>query len=330
MSDSIQLALYGATGVLGREILVALEGEGLEELELVAVAGGRSAGQDVPWPNGPLTVLSPEQVKLESVDIAIFATPPEVSERWAPALRDLGALVIDCSGATHSPTTSLAPGFDHGLLEDLESHISVASPAAAALCPLVAAAHGVTPLSSITATVLIGASMSGREGQEALSAQTVALLSHRMPDRGPFGSVLAFNLIPGGPRCEPEGDPWAELTRRDLRTLVPSLGEIPIRVQVVQVPIFSGVAITASLTTQAVPVDQEAVMTAIDARDDLFRSTQGRAALRDGLGLEGSLTGDLRWDEDGALECWVISDALQRTAMTVSSAAARVVGDELW
>ena len=99
-SESTQIVVYGATGVLGREILVALEGEALEELSTVQVTGVRSAGQEVPWPGKALEVVSPDAIDPDEVDIAILATPSEASEQLAAQLRDRGALVIDCSGPT--------------------------------------------------------------------------------------------------------------------------------------------------------------------------------------------------------------------------------------
>ena len=58
--------------------------------------------------------------------------------------------------------TTLSPGTD-AALEDLESLVAIANPAASALEPLVRAAQKATPLSAVTATVIVGASMSGRE-----------------------------------------------------------------------------------------------------------------------------------------------------------------------
>lgn len=329
-SESTQIVIYGATGVLGREILVALEGEALEELSTVQVAGVRSAGQEVPWPGKALEVLSPDAVDTHEVDIAILATPPEASEQLATELRERGALVIDCSGANHESVTTLGPGYDPAGLEDLESLVSIANPAAAALAPLVSAVGQVSPVTAVFATVMVGASMSGRDGQEALSSQTVALLSHRMPDSGPFGGVLAFNLLPEGPGATSEVDPWAQAARRHLKTLVPSLKDTPVHVQVVQTPIFSGLAVSTTILCADPNVEVSSVLEKVDQTDGLLRATEGLAALRDAMELDGSLLGTLRKDEDGALTCWIVSDALMRTASLVGDVVGRIVRDELW
>jgi aspartate-semialdehyde dehydrogenase len=329
-SESTQIVVYGATGVLGREILVALEGEALEELSTVQVTGVRSAGQEVPWPGKALEVVSPDAIDPDEVDIAILATPSEASEQLAAQLRDRGALVIDCSGANHGDVTTLGPGYDPSVLEELESLVVIANPAASALAPLVRSVAEVTPVSSVFATVLVGASMSGRDGQEALSSQTVSLLSHRMPDAGPFHGVLAFNLLPDGPGTTHEMDPWARAARRDLKALVPALEGTPVHVQVVQTPIFSGVGVSTTIVCADPTVEVSSVLEKVDQTDGLLRSTEGLAALRDAMELDGSLLGNLRRDEDGALTCWIVSDALMRTANLVGDVVGRVVRDELW
>lgn len=329
-SESTQIVVYGATGVLGREILVALEGETLEELSTIQVSGVRSAGQELPWPGKALQVVSPDAIDPDDVDIAILATPPEASEELAAQLRDRGALVIDCSGAAHENVTTLGPGYDPGVLAELESLVVIANPAASALAPLVRAVAQITPITSVFATALVGASMSGRDGQEALSSQTVSLLSHRMPDSGPFGGVLAFNLLPDGPGATSELDPWARAARRDLKALVPALEATPAHIQVVQAPIFSGVGLSVTLLCPEAGVDLGAILEKVDRTDGLLRATEGLAALRDAMELEGSLLGNLRRDEDGALTCWIVSDALMRTANLVGDVVGRVVRDELW
>ncbi len=329
-SDSTQIVVYGATGVLGREILVALEGETLEEQASLQVTGVQSAGQEVPWPGAPLQVVSPDAIDASAVDIAILATPPEASLKLAPELRDRGALVMDCSGALHEDATTLGPGYAVETLEELESLVSIANPAAAILAPLVRAVAALTPIASVQATVMVGASMSGREGQEALSSQTVSLLSHRMPDPGPFSGVLAFNLLPDGPGATSERDPWAEAARRHLKQLAPELDGSPVHVQVVQAPIFSGVAVAATLVPKGGSLNLSEVLERVDQTDGLLRSTERAAALRDAMELDGALLSSLRVDEDGALTCWMVSDALMRTANLVGDVVGRVVRDELW
>jgi len=188
----------------------------------------------------------------------------------------------------------------------------------------------VTGIASITATVIVGASMSGRDGEAALGAQTVALLSHGIPDPGPLGGVLAFNLLPGGPGEQNSGGGMAAATARELPALVPDLGGAAVRVQVVSAPVFSGVAVSVTLATDGGNVDRDAVLESIDGAPGLLRSTDGRPALRDALDLEGSLVGALRWDEDDTLMCWVVSDALQRTATTVAKIVGTVIEGELW
>ena len=151
-----------------------------------------------------------------------------------------------------------------------------------------------------------------------------------MPDPGPFGGVLAFNLLPDGPGATGKSDPWAGAARRHLKSLVPDLEETPVHIQVVQAPIFSGLAVSATVLCSGQEFDLDSVLKQVDQTDGLLRATEGLAALRDAMELDGSLLGTLRKDEDGALTCWIVSDALMRTANLVGDVVGRVVRDELW
>lgn len=89
------VAVIGATGAVGREVLRLLVERGFPAAAIRAVASPRSAGQRV---DGlPVEVLAPQV--FESVDIAIFDTPDEVALEWVPVATERGAVVIDNSAA---------------------------------------------------------------------------------------------------------------------------------------------------------------------------------------------------------------------------------------
>ncbi|MCB9729865.1 MAG: hypothetical protein H6744_15505 [Deltaproteobacteria bacterium] len=329
--DRYSIGIWGATGALGREVLVALEGEGLPLERLVVVAGSRTAGETVSFGGRQLTVQAPAEVDVSALDAAILATPSDVADTWRQRLIDAGVLVIDASRAAERsdalPLVWPALG-----LEALESHpggIAVPGAAASTVAPVLAALAGTGTIASVDLTVLLGAGSAGREGQETLSRQTLGLLGHRVPEEGPFGAVLAFNLVAGSAHATGDGDPVEAETAEALRRLVPPLAAVRPRVSVVQVPVFSGVGASVTVRFTSPGPARDAVVAALDAPDHLLR-VEGRLAARDAVELDEVMVGALRFDEDGAVRCFVAADALHRTGQAIASLLATIIAEDLW
>lgn len=277
------VALYGITGVLGREVKSALEVEHEGIGRFSGVAGKRSAGQETRWRGTSSAILGSLEVDASAVDFAILSIPADAASREAPRLLDAGARVIDLSGALampplpralKSPAPLVWPSLSSAKAVDWDLEVAVALPSATSstLSPLLdaltaAASIGtLPPLSSVDVTALLSASCAGREGVEALSRQAVGLLNYRpVLDPRPFPATLAFNTI--APPTD-EVVVFADRTGAELRRLVPALGDARVEVFPIWVPAFSG--LTLSVTLQfAAPVSPEALRTAIAAHPDL-------------------------------------------------------------
>ncbi|MCC6622738.1 MAG: hypothetical protein IT385_15865 [Deltaproteobacteria bacterium] len=308
MSDNV--AIYGITGALGREVLAALEVDHEGIGALVPVAGPRSGGQSVRWRGASLPVLGAGDVDPASVDVAIFATPPDVVAREAPRILHAGGRVIDASGVlarAASPAPLVWPQLRTTAALDLGATTAVSLPGALAssLAPLLevlAAAHDVgslPALASVDVVALVAASSAGRAGIDALSRQTVGLLNYQsIVDAEPFPGVLAFDVL---------ADPAAqsvvaeERLRAELATLLPRLGAQPSLVAL-WVPALSGQALTLTLGFGAaeglaalVPI----LKAGLQAHPDLTLATEDDA--HDDAPREAAADGDAA-DDDEAIE----------------------------
>lgn len=280
------VALFGITGALGRELLAELEvdHEGIEDL--FAVAGVRTAGQPVRWQGKNETVRSPADVPPSDVDFALFATPSEVVAREAPRLLTAGARVLDASGVLATapapkPLTAPAPLAwprlsGYGAL-DLEAATALALPSAIAstVAPLLDAVTlapaGLPKLESVAVTALLPASHAGREGIEALSKQSVGLLSYQsVIEPRPFPAVLAFNAV--APPLE-AAVVIEDRAAAELRRLVPAIGLAPVEITPIWIAAFSGLVATVSLRFAA-DVDPAALARVLDAHPDLERTDE--------------------------------------------------------
>ena len=99
MSKSLTVAVVGATGAVGREMLKTLHERNFPAAEVRAFASARSAGSKVPYGSGELVVQELKEDVFDGIDIAIFSAGGSTSERFAPHAAHAGCVVVDNSAA---------------------------------------------------------------------------------------------------------------------------------------------------------------------------------------------------------------------------------------
>jgi aspartate-semialdehyde dehydrogenase len=99
MSDKLTVAVCGATGAVGREMLKTLYSRKFPATEVLAFASARSAGKKVPFGDGELTVQELKEDSFEGVDLAIFSAGGATSTKFAPCAARSGCVVVDNSAA---------------------------------------------------------------------------------------------------------------------------------------------------------------------------------------------------------------------------------------
>lgn len=282
-TETHNVAIYGITGALGRELHAALEVEHEGISELLAVAGADSAGQIVRWRGGALSVRGASEIAPVDVDFALFATPSEVVTREAPRLLEAGARVLDASGVLASPplprglptpATLAWPRLASFKALDLEAATAVALPggAASTLAPVLdafiagRAVVGLPALKAVRGTLLLPASSAGKGGIDALSRQAVGMLNYQPAlDPSPFPALLAFNVV-----VPPPGSAvlYEAKASSELRRLVSGLDAVRIELQPLWIAAFSGIAAVLHLEFDG-PVDALALEKVLDAHPDL-------------------------------------------------------------
>jgi aspartate-semialdehyde dehydrogenase len=281
------VAIFGITGALGREIQVALESEQDAIARFFPVAGTASAGTSVPWRGAQLPVLGGAAVDPRDVDVAIFACRANTVRREAPRFARAGVRIIDASGTlSRAPLPAgvpldgvvgwprLARGVD-----DLKDATLVVLPdaIAATVAPVIDAVTIASqsdvgllpPLASIDLVVVKAASAAGRAGIDALSSQAVRLLNYQsVLDPAPFDAALAFNLIATANEDAMVDEAYATAA---LRALFPDLAATPVNLVTLQAGVFSGLAVVATLRF-ASPPNLATLATAFESHPDLARA----------------------------------------------------------
>ena len=95
----MKIAVVGATGLVGTEILKVLAGSGLKNEEILAVASEKSKGKKIAFKNGELSVIGIEEAIQQKPRFAIFSAGSSTSLEWAPKFAEAGTTVIDNSSA---------------------------------------------------------------------------------------------------------------------------------------------------------------------------------------------------------------------------------------
>ncbi len=193
-----QIAIVGATGAVGAELLKVLERRNFPVRQIRALGSARSAGKRIPWKDTRLTVESLSENSFDGVDVAFFSAGSEISRSHAPLAKKAGAVVIDNSPAFRmdADVPLVIPEING---DDIRNHKGIiANPNCTAAIALMA----LYPLHRIFRVKrAIGASYQAVSGTGAraiveLREQVAAVVNNRDVTPEVYPHPIAFNVLP--------------------------------------------------------------------------------------------------------------------------------------
>lgn len=197
LKHKIKLAILGATGAVGQEVLGCLKKLNISIDELVLLASERSGGTTMKTPFGKLNVRAVNENSFDGVNFAIFSAGAERSKQWAPVAIKAGCVVIDNSSAfRYQKDVPLVIPEING--ERARGAKLIANPncttaiAAMALWPL----HKKYKLKKIFVATYQATSGAGAQAMRELLDQTKNFLNDRPVRNSKFVYPIPFNLIP--------------------------------------------------------------------------------------------------------------------------------------
>ncbi|HOG13727.1 MAG TPA: aspartate-semialdehyde dehydrogenase [Synergistales bacterium] len=317
----MRVALLGATGLVGREMMRTLEARGFPASEVVPLASSRSRGSRVPFRGGELEVLEVNADSFVGVDIAFFSAGADASRRWAPEAKKKGAVVIDNSSAWRmDPDVPLVvPEVNPGAMAGHKGLIAnpncATIQAVMALKPL----HDAAGLVRFSVVTFQSVSGTGKEAIEELAGNSGAFLSGEEGAASVYPHDIAFDVLPQIGGFDEDGvseEEWKMI--RESRKIMGIPG-LEVRCTAVRVPVFRG-------HSEAVTAIFERVLTPGEARE-LLSSAPGVRLLdepskglyptaRGSQGREPVFVGRVRRDtiSEKGLMMWVVSDNLLKGA----------------
>jgi len=315
------VAIAGATGAVGREMLAVLEQRAFPAERVIALASSRSAGTTVPFGAGELVVEELTERSFVGVDIALFSAGASVSKRFREAVVGAGCVMIDNSSAFRmdDDVPLVVPEVNGA---DVLLHAGViANPNCSTIQMVVVLAplHAAARIKRVIASTYQAASGAGAAAMRELHEQTGAFL--RGEDVAPqeFAHRIAFNCIPQIDVFLDDGSTKEEWKMVVETKKIMHAPDIEVAATCVRVPVLR-------CHSEALNIEFETLLSPADARDVLAAAPgvtvfddPGEAVYPMPADLEGTdvtYVGRIRRDPTvpNGIALWVVADQLRKGA----------------
>ncbi len=260
------VAILGATGAVGREMMKVLAERKFPIRELHLLDSARSAGTVLEWNGSPITVEEACDAAFEGMDIVLGAAENDIAKRFAPAIVKAGAVFVDNSSAFRmDPNVPLVvPEINPG---DAKLHRGIiANPNCSTIITVTAvnALNGLSPIRSMTASTYQAVSGAGAGGPLELAEEVEALRTGKPVQPKVFPYQIAYNLIPQIGSEQFEGYTSEEMKMQNEGRKIMHLPELKVSCTCVRVPVVRSHSISVSLHFDR-PVSVEEARAAIAA-----------------------------------------------------------------
>jgi aspartate-semialdehyde dehydrogenase len=279
LTAPVKIAIVGATGAVGSQMVACLQRRGFPVASLRLLASAASRGRTLPFRSETVPVTALSEPALEGVDLALFAAGAEVARDYAPVALAAGAVVIDNSSAFRmDPDTPLVVPEVNGRAA-LAHRGLIANPNCCAVVAVMALAplRALSRIRRVIAATYQAASGAGADAMAELRESTEAYLHGRPYQRQALAHPYAFNLFSHDSPVDPEtgcNDEEAKVAQ-ELRKL---LGDeaLGVGVTCVRVPVLRAHCIALTVEFED-PVEPEAARRALAAAPGV-RVVDDRAA----------------------------------------------------
>lgn len=330
------VAVLGATGAVGREILKVLDEHRFPVGELRALASERSIGQEVMFGNRPITVTLAEPKAFDGVDLVLASAGGSVSRRLLPEAVKRGAVCVDNSSAFRmdDDVPLVVPEVNPEAVAGHKGIIANPNCSTIQMVMALKPLHDAATIKRVVVSTYQSVSGAGKKGIDELSEQTIALLNLRPYDVKVHAARIAFN-------CVPQIGAFAEddYTEEELKLVyetrkIFNAPDLRVNPTAVRVPVFAGHSESINLEFER-PITAEQAkellsnfrgLTLIDNPQDKKYPMAMDCAERDEV-----LVGRVRQDRsvENGLSLWVVADNLRKGAATNAVQIAKLL-DAWW
>jgi len=195
-----KVAVVGATGNVGREMLAILAERGFDADEVVPLASRRSMGVEVSYGNRTLKIKALENHDFSDTDICLMSAGSAISKEWSPKIAAKGCVVIDNSSCwRYDPDVPLVvPEVNADAVAGFKKKNIIANPncSTAQLVVALKPLHDRAVVKRVVVATYQSVSGAGKEAMDELFSQTRAIFVSDTPEGKKFPKRIAFNVIP--------------------------------------------------------------------------------------------------------------------------------------
>ena len=337
MPDAYNVAIMGATGAVGTELLALLEERNFPIKSLKLLASPRSAGKQISFKGKTLTVEETSAEAFKGVDIVLASAGGSTSKQWVEAIVDAGALMIDNSSAFRMDESVplVVPEVNP---DDAKAHQGViANPncttilMSVALWPL----HQIQPIQRIVVATYQSASGAGARAMEEVKQQAQAILDGKTPPTESFPYPLAFNLFPHNTPLNEQGYCEEEMKMVNETRKIFGVPDLRVSATCIRVPVLRAHSEAVNLEFEqpfGVEKAREAIAQAkgVTLKEDWDANYFPMPI--DASGEDDVLVGRIRQDlsHPAGLELWLCGDQIRKGAALNAVQIAELVVAKQW
>ena len=317
-----KIAVIGATGTVGREMLNILAERSFPADEVIPLASRRSMGVEVSYGDKRLKCRDLENFDFKGVDFALMSAGSDVSKEWAPRIAAQGCVVIDNSSYwRYDPDVPLiVPEVNADAIAGFTKKNIIANPncSTSQLVVVLKPLHDAAKIKRVVVATYQSVSGAGKEAIDELWTQTKGIFVTDPPTPKTFTKQIAFNVIPHIDVFLDDGSTKEEwkMVAETKKIIDP---KIKLTATCVRVPVFVGHA-------EAVNIEFENELTADEAREILRqapgvlvvdkREPGGYVTPVECVGDFATFVSRIRDDQtiDNGLSLWIVSDNLRKGA----------------
>ena len=321
MSSDYRVAVLGATGAVGTELVSLLEERQFPASEIKALSSPRSAGQTLSYCGESVVVEAVSDRSFEDVDIVLASAGGAISKHWASTIVDSGAVMIDNSSAFRMvPDVPLIiPEINPDAIEHHQGIIANPNCTTIIMALAVWPLHQFKPVQRILAATYQSASGAGARAMEEVKAQAQAILNNEQPPTESFPYPLAFNLFPHNSSLNEEGYCEEEMKMVNETRKIFGVPNLRIKATCIRVPVLRA-------HSEAITLEFNEPFS-VDLARDLLKRAPGVKIIEDwennyfpmpidASGNDDVLVGRIRGDISNpcGLELWLCGDQIRKGA----------------
>lgn len=321
--ESYTIAIVGATGLVGQEMLKILEERNFPVGSLTLLASERSTGSSLSFKGKSVKVSLLSDATFEGIDIGLFSPGASVSAVYAPKAASEGCTVIDNTSQFRmdKDVPLVVPEVNPHAIKGYRKKGIIANPNCSTIQMVVALKpiHDAAGIKRVVVSTYQSTSGAGKDAMDELLKQTKAILNHEEPENNVFPHRIAFN-------CLPQIDVFLDnrYTKEEMKMIKETQkifedDSIQITATTVRVPVFIGHSESINIETEKKISAEEAIKIlssapGIKVMDDPSSDVYPMSS--DASEIDEVMVGRIREDEsiENGLNIWVVADNLRKGA----------------